>query len=63
MRAVSPAPYSAFLRMGDTSILSSSPELFLHIDEKGHMRTRPIKGTAPRFPIPPSTEIALRPWR
>ena len=47
--AVSPAPYSAFLRLGDTCILSSSPELFLHIGSDGHIRTRPIKGTAPRF--------------
>lgn len=46
---VSPAPYSAYLKLGDTQVLSSSPELFLHIDAAGRMRTRPIKGTAPRF--------------
>ena len=47
--AISPAPYSAFLRMDDTCILSSSPELFLQIDAGGNIRTRPVKGTAPRF--------------
>ncbi|MDE3059748.1 MAG: anthranilate synthase component I family protein [Pseudomonadota bacterium] len=47
--AVSPAPYSAFLRLGDTHVLSSSPELFLRIDAEGRICTRPIKGTAPRF--------------
>jgi para-aminobenzoate synthetase component 1 len=45
----SPACYSAFIRRDDTYILSSSPELFLHADAQGHIRTRPIKGTAPRF--------------
>lgn len=46
---VSPAPYSAFFRLDDTYILSSSPELFLRADNKGHVETRPIKGTAPRY--------------
>lgn len=50
--AVSPAPYSAFLKLGDTAIASSSPELFLHIDDKGLIRTRPVKGTAPRHSNP-----------
>ncbi|MDE3038695.1 MAG: anthranilate synthase component I family protein, partial [Pseudomonadota bacterium] len=43
---------SAFLRLGGTSILSSSPELFLKIDAGGQMRARPIKGTAPRSDDP-----------
>ncbi|MGE3713892.1 MAG: aminodeoxychorismate synthase component I [Alphaproteobacteria bacterium] len=45
---ISPAPYSAYLRLGDTAILSSSPELFLSIDHAGNMRARPIKGTSAR---------------
>jgi anthranilate/para-aminobenzoate synthase component I len=44
----SPAPYSAYIRHGDTSILSSSPECFLSIAADGNMTTRPIKGSARR---------------
>lgn len=46
--SVSPAPYSAFIRLDNDYILSSSPELFLNIDAAGKVITRPIKGTAPR---------------
>lgn len=49
----SAAPYSAFLQLGDASILSSSPELFLKI-ENGHITSRPIKGTSPRGISPES---------
>lgn len=49
---VSPAPYSAWLRMGDTHILSSSPELFLRITQDGTMTTRPIKGSAGKDTAP-----------
>jgi len=50
--AVSPAPYSAYLQLGDTAVASSSPELFLNIEADGTLRTRPIKGTAPRSADP-----------
>ena len=42
---VSPAPYSACMRLDSKDILSSSPELFLKIDKNGKMLSRPIKGT------------------
>jgi para-aminobenzoate synthetase component I len=45
----SPANYSAFLKLGDNFIISSSPELFLKIDDSGKVLSSPIKGTAPRF--------------
>lgn len=48
LRALSPAPFGAYLDAGGFQILSSSPELFLRIDRKGHVLTRPIKGTRPR---------------
>lgn len=48
LRAASPAPYAAFMDLGGRQILSSSPESFLKISGR-HIRTRPIKGTRPRF--------------
>lgn len=50
--SASPAPYSAFLRLGGTEIISSSPELFLRISAGGHIATRPIKGSAARHADP-----------
>lgn len=44
----SPAPYAAFLRLGDRALVSNSPELFLTLDAGGRIETRPIKGTRPR---------------
>ncbi len=49
MRAISPAPYSAFLHLGETRLLSSSPELFLHLEDR-EITTSPIKGTRARSP-------------
>ena len=46
-----PAPFSAFLRLKDFSVVSSSPERFLRKSE-GILETRPIKGTMPRGKTP-----------
>ncbi len=43
-----PAPYTAYLRHGDTSVICSSPERFATIDAAGRIETRPIKGTTAR---------------
>jgi anthranilate/para-aminobenzoate synthase component I len=48
LRELSPAPFAAFARSGDRTILSSSPEQFLSISRRT-IQTRPIKGTRPRF--------------
>lgn len=48
LRAVNPAPMSAYLRLPQAEILSASPERFLKLDRSGVVETRPIKGTRPR---------------
>lgn len=49
LRALSPAPFAAFLRCGEEmSVISASPERFLALDDKGTVETRPIKGTIRR---------------
>jgi para-aminobenzoate synthetase component 1 len=47
LRSLSPSPYAAFLNLGDSQILSASPECFLELDGRTVV-TRPIKGTRPR---------------
>lgn len=48
LRRNSPAPMAGYLRVGEREILSTSPELFLKFSQ-GHIETRPIKGTRPRY--------------
>ncbi|WP_392439240.1 aminodeoxychorismate synthase component 1 [Edwardsiella piscicida] len=45
------APFSAFLRLPHSAVLSVSPERFLQLIQ-GDIVTRPIKGTLPRCPAP-----------
>jgi para-aminobenzoate synthetase component 1 len=48
MRIRNAAPFAAFFETPDVSVVSASPERFLRVDERGHVETRPIKGTMPR---------------
>lgn len=42
------APFSAFIRLPESCILSISPERFVQVDVNGKVETKPIKGTKPR---------------
>jgi len=48
MARQAPAPFGACIDLGGTAICACSPELFLHLDPRGAVRTAPIKGTRPR---------------
>lgn len=48
LNAANRAPFSAFLRLPGSAILSLSPERFLKLED-GVIETRPIKGTLPRL--------------
>ena len=57
LRAMNPAPFSAFLFDGDTTFASSSPERFLSL-RNGTVEARPIKGTI-RRDVDPVKDRAL----
>jgi len=52
LRRRNPAPWGAFLRMGDVAIASASPESFLRVTRDGRVRAKPIKGTFARGATP-----------
>jgi anthranilate synthase component 1 len=47
LRTVNPSPYLYFLRMGDTHVLGSSPEMLVRVSGR-KLEYRPIAGTHPR---------------
>ena len=48
LRESNPAPYSAFIQFGTSSLVSSSPEQFIQVRSDGKISSKPIKGTRPR---------------
>ncbi len=55
LRGSQRVPYSAFLKLPDTYILSFSPELFFRMQGQ-EITFRPMKGTAPRGRVPEEDE-------
>jgi anthranilate synthase component 1 len=47
LRTVNPSPYMYFLRMGDTHVVGSSPEMLVRVTGR-KLEYRPIAGTHPR---------------
>jgi para-aminobenzoate synthetase component I len=47
LRKINPAPMAAYLQLPFVQIMSSSPEGFLHVQDR-NVSTKPIKGTRPR---------------
>jgi para-aminobenzoate synthetase component 1 len=58
LRRSNPAPFAAFLETPDASVVSASPERFLHVDRSGFVESRPVKGTRPRG-VGPEHDAAL----
>ncbi len=48
LRALTPAPFAAFMRGENFSIASASPERFLRVTPERIVEAQPIKGTRPR---------------
>jgi para-aminobenzoate synthetase len=59
LRRSNPAPFSAFLKLGEVAVVSSSPERFLSVDRERRVQARPIKGTTSRS-ADPAQDAALR---
>ncbi len=51
LNAANCAPFSAFIRLEDNTVMSFSPERFLWLEDH-QVETRPIKGTLPRLEDP-----------
>jgi anthranilate synthase component 1 len=47
LRVINPSPYMFFLRLGETDVIGSSPELLVRV-EGDQIDARPIAGTSPR---------------
>ncbi|KAB8276505.1 ADC synthase [Aspergillus minisclerotigenes] len=50
LRKYNPAKFSAYGRLGNVKIASSSPECFLNWDRESMLEMKPMKGTVPKTP-------------
>jgi para-aminobenzoate synthetase len=56
LRRRNPAPFAAYLKLGELAVVSSSPERFLSVDRERRVQARPIKGTTARGDDPVQDE-------
>ena len=59
LRRNNPAPFAAYLKLGEVAVVSSSPERFLSVDRDRTVEARPIKGTTSRS-NDPAEDAALK---
>jgi para-aminobenzoate synthetase len=59
LRRRNPAPFAAYLKLGEMAVVSSSPERFLSVDRERRVEARPIKGTTSRA-ADPERDAALK---
>jgi len=59
LRRRNPAPFAAYLKLGEVAVVSSSPERFLSVDRERRVEARPIKGTTSRA-VDPVEDAALK---
>jgi anthranilate synthase component I len=48
LRLINPSPYMYYCRLGDVTVVGSSPEALVKVDAAGSAQLRPIAGTRPR---------------
>ena len=48
LRLINPSPYMYYCRLGDVTVVGSSPEALVKVDAAGNAQLRPIAGTRPR---------------
>ena len=48
LRLINPSPYMYYCRLGDITVVGSSPEALVKVDAAGAAQLRPIAGTRPR---------------
>jgi len=48
LRLINPSPYMFYVKLGDLTVVGSSPEALVKLDARGQAELRPIAGTRPR---------------
>lgn len=48
LRLINPSPYMYYCRLGDLTVVGSSPEALVKVNARGDAQLRPIAGTRPR---------------